>query len=400
MSNNTAVITEARKYLGQGGATFCKYCGIPVGSPFCDAYVTTIMGKTGNAKLYCDGAKEVNCPHSIKWCYKNLALIPLYLALPADVIFFDWNDNNVPDHVGFVEERISDQEIRTIEGNTTSKGIVAERTRKEGDVQAVFRIQYAASYKIAKLTIDGYFGYNSIAMLQKVLGIKVDGILGQQTVKALQKAAGSSQDGAWGPKTSKAVQKMIGTTRDGWFGPKSVKALQIWINNQYAKKQTNAQKIGAKANELAYEGEPAEAKYPSGKPKPAYKAALAKAYPEHVNWGKATSVGASCDVFVGTCVRASGVDAAFPRALAKQIAYLAKSPKFTCVSTAPTEAMLKDGDIIVYEYSRAEGGGHIMIYYGGKVKHADIKKWYGKTTSIGSRLKKNNKKWIKVYRAK
>lgn len=399
MSNNTAVITEARKYLGQGGATFCKYCGIPVGSPFCDAYVTTIMGKTGNAKLYCDGAKEVNCPHSIKWCYKNLALIPLYLALPADVIFFDWNDNNVPDHVGFVEERISDQEIRTIEGNTTSKGIVAERTRKEGDVQAVFRIQYAASYKIGKLTIDGYFGYNSIAMLQKVLGIKVDGILGQQTVKALQKAAGSSQDGAWGPKTSKAVQKMIGTTRDGWFGPKSVKALQIWINNQYAKKQTNAQKIGAKANELAYAGEPPEAKYPSGHAKAEYKKALNEVYPDRKAWKDAAcEAGASCCVFAMTVIRSSGVDKSFPWAIKKQIAYLAQSPKFTCVSTAPTEAMLKDGDIIVYEYT--SGGYHIMICHNGKVKHASVNKWYGKTTSIGSRLKKNNKKWIKVYRAK
>ena len=54
-------------------------------------------------------------------------------------------------------------------------------------------------------------------------------------------------------------------------------------------------------------------KYPSGKRKQAYIKALNKAYPNRSGWRRQTRMGASCDVYVGTCVRASGIDKKFPR---------------------------------------------------------------------------------------
>lgn len=230
--SNIEQLAIARKYLGQGGSHFRKYCGLPAGSAWCDAYVTTIFHEAGNASLFCDGKKQTYCPTTIKWCYNNLASIPPYLALPSDIIFFDWELNGVPNHIGFVRERKSCDEIYTIEGNT-GNSICANRTRNTKYVQAVFRPHFKASYKIGTLEVDGLFGYNSIAMLQHVLGCGVDGILGQGTVKALQRKAGASADGLWGKGTSKAVQKMVGTTADGLFGKNSVKALQTWINKQY-----------------------------------------------------------------------------------------------------------------------------------------------------------------------
>lgn len=235
--NNTAQLKLAESFLGEGSARFCRYCGIPVGSAFCCAYVSTIFGMAGNAEMFCNGRKEVNCPRALDWCYDHLASIPIYLAMPSDIIFFDWNDNEVADHIGFVKERLSDVEVKTIEGNTGG-GIVAYRTRKISDIQAVFRPDFPAKFDTDKvLEIDGQFGYNSIACLQKALGVKkVDGILGQQTVKALQAKVGVKQDGSWGVKTSKAVQKKLcgftGDDVDGWFGNKSVKALQRWINSR------------------------------------------------------------------------------------------------------------------------------------------------------------------------
>ena len=229
--NNIELYNIAKKYLGQGGARFRKYCGLPSGAAWCNAYVTYIFNEGGDALLYCNGKKMTYCPTSIKLCRNDMAQIPIYLALPMDVIYFDWEPNGTPNHIGFVRERKSDQEIYTIEGNTNG-GVVALKTRTVKYVEAVFRPHFKATYKIGKLVVDGYIGYNSIAMLQKALGIKVDGILGKDTVKALQKRAGVAQDGSWGPNTSKAVQKMIGTTADGAFGPKSAKALQTWINKQ------------------------------------------------------------------------------------------------------------------------------------------------------------------------
>lgn len=227
--SNTEQLNIAKKYLGQGGSKFRKFCGLPAGAAWCDAFVTTIFAEAGNSSLFCSGSKQTYCPTTISICRKNLAEVPPYLALPSDIIFFDWEPNSVPNHIGFVRERKDCEAIYTIEGNT-SGGIVANKLRSTKYVCGIYRPHFKATYKIGKLTVDGYFGYNSIAMLQKALGVGVDGILGQQTVKALQRKCGASADGLWGRATSKAVQKWLGVTVDGYFGPNSVKALQRWIN--------------------------------------------------------------------------------------------------------------------------------------------------------------------------
>jgi len=234
--SNTQTYNYAKQFLGQGGATFRKYCGLPSGAAWCNAFVTYIFHKTDNASLYCGGKKQTYCPNSIKWCKANLAQIPLYLAMPMDVIYFDWDKNGVPNHIGFVRDKNTTDTIYTIEGNTGNR--VALKTRPAKYVQAVYRPHYKPTFRTAKLGIDGVFGYNSIAMLQKALGIKIDGVLGLATVKALQKRAGTTADGQWGKGTSKAVQGMLAKAGyytgkiDGEFGPASVKGLQKWINSK------------------------------------------------------------------------------------------------------------------------------------------------------------------------
>ena len=101
--NNIETYNYAKQFKGKGGAIFRKYCGLPAGTAYCNAYVTYIFHHTGNASLYCGGKKQTYCPTSIKWCQKNLAQVPLYLAMPMDVIYFDWDRNRVPNHIGFVK---------------------------------------------------------------------------------------------------------------------------------------------------------------------------------------------------------------------------------------------------------------------------------------------------------
>lgn len=97
--------------------------------------------------------------------------------------------------------------------------------------------------------------------------------------------------------------------------------------------------------------------------------------------------GASCDVFVGTCVRSAGIDSKFPRGLSPS--YLAKSSKFKQVKV--TTKTIQDGDIIVTSK-------HICIAYGGKVKEASNGDFYPKTTNyLAKRLSASG---AKVYRAK
>ena len=239
MKSNTEQLKIAKEYLGDG----CRKC-CSMANNCCCSFVCKIFKEAGNSSLFFGGKTVTYCPTAIQWCKANLAQIPIYLALPSDVIFFDWELNGTPNHIGFVRERISDQEISTLEGNTTANFVVACRTRTVKYVQGVFRPHFKATFNISKpLTIDGCFGYNSIAMLQKALGMKtVDGILGKDTVKKLQKKVGVTQDGSWGEKTSKAVQKKLcgfkGKDVDGAFGVKSAKALQQWCNDTVFPKKT------------------------------------------------------------------------------------------------------------------------------------------------------------------
>lgn len=229
--NNTELLKIASKHLGQGGAVFRKYCGLPSGAAWCNAFVTYIFNEGGDAALYCGGKKQTYCPTSMKLCAKDMAQIPMYLAMPMDVIYFDWDRNGVPNHIGFVRSRVSTSTINTIEGNTSNK--VMNKTRPSKYVCAIFRPHFKATFTLKKLAVDGECGYNTIAGLQKALGgCAVDGILGKTTVKRLQQYLAITQDGVWGKGTSKALQKVIGAKQDGEFGEASVKALQNWINKK------------------------------------------------------------------------------------------------------------------------------------------------------------------------
>lgn len=230
--NNIELLKFAESFKGKGGSIFRSYCGLGSGQPWCCAYITYLFHKGGDSALFYGGKKVTYCPNAISWCRANLAMVPLYMALPSDIIYFDWQPNGIPDHIGLVRERKSCDAIYTIEGNT-SGGIVDYKTRPAKYVLGVYRPHFPATFDASKkLVIDGLAGYNTIAVLQRALGVTVDGILGKGTIRALQKRAGTTQDGHWGNGTSRAVQRMLGVTADGLFGPNSVKALQRWCNDK------------------------------------------------------------------------------------------------------------------------------------------------------------------------
>lgn len=280
--SNTQQLALIRKHLDEGGSRFRKFCGMKSG-PYCNAFVDYGFNEADNASLFCDGKRITYCPNSIKWCYKHLASIPIYLALESDVIYFDWEPNETPNHIGFVDHRISDQVIATIEGNTSkvvitkdgkekvvATGVVAQRNRplygkKNGKkvryIQAVFRPHFkpTAFSPNKKLVVDGYFGYSSIAVMQKWLGVKVDAILKKSDIVALQKRLKVNADGDWGPKTSKELQKILNVEVDGEFGPKSVKAFQTYLNDKMFK-----EKPAQKATPKTTTAKPA----PAAKPAP------------------------------------------------------------------------------------------------------------------------------------
>ena len=109
-------------------------------------------------------------------------------------------------------------------------------------------------------------------------------------------------------------------------------------------------------------------KYHGGDPTDAYKEALNQAFPNRSSWSSKPKAGASCDVFVGTCVRASGYDRYFPRGLDEVVDHINANPMhWGKTRGVPSQSDLEPGDII-YQIWKWKGSsrryGHIMIYLG------------------------------------
>ena len=401
MKSNTELFAIAKRQLGKGGSAFRKYVGLSSGQPWCDAFVYWLFNANGcGALLPWKGKQRSYCPASIQWCNKNLAQIPIYLALPCDIIYFDWEPNGNPNHIGLVYNKIDTSKIHTLEGNT-SGGIVDDKIRTAKYVQAVFRPHFKGVFKLGIIAVDGECGYSTIANLQRALKMSFnDGILGKATVKALQKKAGltgKAVDGAWGPTTSRAIQGKLlgfkGKDLDGVFGPASVRGLQAWINKQNGAKPStptpapkpkptpvkstytgafpdlvvhSGQKIAETAKALAYPKGTKKATYtyPKGKATAAFIAAINRVFPKRSTWSKQCQAGASCDVGAATVIRASGIDPKIPRGLEEQIPYLAKSSRFKKTDLKKTSDM-KPGDVGVY-FGKMKGA-HIWIGIGSKL---------------------------------
>ena len=227
MKSNVEQLKIASKYLGDKCRTCCS-----MSNNCCCYFVSKVFREAGNASLFYNGYTVTYCPNAIKWCKNMLAQIPPFLAMPSDIMFFDWELNGTPNHIGFANHRISDTEISTLEGNTTSKFIVAVQTRTVKYVQGIYRPHFTPTAFSANkpLAVDGQFDYSSIAVMQRWLGVKADAILKKSDIVALQKKLGVTQDGSWGVGTSKALQRLIHTEADGAFGEKSVKAFQTYLN--------------------------------------------------------------------------------------------------------------------------------------------------------------------------
>lgn len=212
--------------------------------------------------------------------------------------------------------------------------------------------------------------------------------------------------------TSFDISKVDASIKFGTLAPGTytyVGILNVWdkdytqINKKFTVRQsTGSQKLAIVAQQLAWPNGTAKSTYGS-KPTSAYKAALDQVYPEHNSWGKGPKTGASCDVFIGTVCRYSGVDPDVPRTLGKQWTYFANHPdKWVKVPYSYNESQLQSGDIFIYEPT--SGSKHVCMYLNinGKAYCAEAsypRALYGFiNTSTSKFFKSSNKKKLEVYR--
>lgn len=425
MKTNKELLAIAKKQIGNGGSKYRKYVG--VGGSWCDMFVYWLYTANGNGTLLpWKGNQRYFCPASIKWCRANLAQLPPYMAMACDIIYFDWDKNGNPNHIGIVEKRRNSDSIYTIEGNT-SGGKVDDKTRK-GYIQAIYRPHFVPkNVGKKKLKIDGEFEYQSIYNLQVALGMKPTGVFTKETLKYLQRRAGATPDADWGKDTTRKIQKMIGAKVDGDWGVASTKKLQEWINKinypqtkktpisakkpakttntstakETTAKATNQQKLIAKMKELAWAYGTAKNKYSfkKGAPKAVCKKALKK-----YGWADSKAEMSDCGNNVSATVREAGVSKSFKALHGVKTPFPKSEKDFDIVIKGRKikSGELKPADIV--RYKKQNGKQHALFYFGdGKVCEASHHNRY--FAIVKDEKKYNNSKiarigTVQVLRAK
>lgn len=163
-------------------------------------------------------------------------------------------------------------------------------------------------------------------------------------------------------------------------------------------KTTNAQKLVAQMDKLAWKYGTAKSKYSydKGAPTSACKSAMSKhGYKTKYKWS-------DCGNFVNTVVRESGIDKDFVVQRSVKSAFPSCGSHFTIVHKGKSipSGLLKPGDIIRYKKT---SGQHAMFYYGnGKVCDAGLKNRFANIRAdekryAGSKVKKST---IQVLRVK
>ena len=112
------IVSVALSQVGnEGGEPYWSYMGFTSRVDWCACFVSWCANECG----YIESGVMPNfswCETGVNWFKeRDRWLDPGSTPAPGDIIFFDWNNNGEPDHVGIVE-RAEDGYVYTIEGNS------------------------------------------------------------------------------------------------------------------------------------------------------------------------------------------------------------------------------------------------------------------------------------------
>ena len=123
------VLAAAQAYVDQGyqegtnnDTIFGKWYGLNF-NPWCAMYVSKCFAEGGAIELIQAQTKEgfASCDAGMKWFAKKNLLIPIGQAEAGDIVFFQFDDDAQPDHVGIVKKNNTTlKTLEVYEGNTSS----------------------------------------------------------------------------------------------------------------------------------------------------------------------------------------------------------------------------------------------------------------------------------------
>ena len=109
---------------GDNSTMYGKWYGLDK-QPWCAIFVSWCYAQAGLSKnIAAQNAKGfASCDAGLKWFAKRNKLVPVGEAQEGDIVFFQFDNDAEPDHVGIVTKNWKRKStLITVEGNTSDKG--------------------------------------------------------------------------------------------------------------------------------------------------------------------------------------------------------------------------------------------------------------------------------------
>ncbi|NDB58595.1 CHAP domain-containing protein [bacterium] len=112
------------KEIGDNSTMYGKWYGLDR-QPWCAMFVSWCYNQAGlgNSVTAQKSKGFASCDAGLQWFAKRNKLVPVGEAKEGDIVFFQFDKDAEPDHVGIVTKNMKRKSVlATIEGNTSDKG--------------------------------------------------------------------------------------------------------------------------------------------------------------------------------------------------------------------------------------------------------------------------------------
>ena len=144
------IINLALSFVGESGTRFWKDYGM-TGS-WCCMFVWDVFRLKNASKLFYNGEKTAYVPTYMDWADKNEQRISSDQGQWGDIIVFDWNFNDVADHIGFIVGKNADGTYKCVEGNVSDSVNVIKRW--QNTILRIYRPKYDIYFKPSDFLLD------------------------------------------------------------------------------------------------------------------------------------------------------------------------------------------------------------------------------------------------------
>ena len=145
---NIAKSQAGYQETGNNDTMYGKWYGLN-NQPWCAMFVSWCFSEAGQSKLVAASTKKgfASCDAGLKWFVKNNKTVPIGQAKEGDIVFFQFDADAQPDHVGIVVKNDGKRYLTCVEGNTSGD---KKGSQANGDGVYLKKRDYATVMAVAR----------------------------------------------------------------------------------------------------------------------------------------------------------------------------------------------------------------------------------------------------------